>query len=60
MEDYRTQGLRLELEALLRRQHELLETRMLGALSDADLLEYEIRQVTIHEICNELANGVAA
>jgi hypothetical protein len=32
----------------------------LGAANDGDILEYEIRQEVIHEICNQLANSTAA
>jgi len=37
-----------------------LESRMLGSASDSDLLEYELRQEIIHELCNVLANSAAA
>ncbi len=57
---YRTEQLRSELNELLRKQRETLETRMLGTASDAELLEYEIRQEIIHQICNELAHSLAA
>jgi hypothetical protein len=60
MEDRRTQELRLELNQLLRKQHEVLESRMLGTASDAELLEYEIRQEIVHELCNELSNAASA
>jgi hypothetical protein len=29
-------------------------------MSDADVLEYEIRQESIYEICNEIAHAIAA
>ena len=57
MENRRTEELRLELNALLRKQHEVLESRMLGTASDDDLLEYEIRQEIIHELCNILSHS---
>lgn len=60
MENRRTEELRLELNALLRKQHEVLESRMLGTASDDDLLEYEIRQEIIHELCNILSHSAAA
>jgi len=61
MEDYRTtEELRAELNQLLRKQTEVLESRSFGAASDAEILEYEIRQEIIHDICNELANSAAA
>lgn len=56
----RRERLRTELNELLRKQRETLETRMLGTASDSELLEYEIRQEIIHQICNELAHSLAA
>lgn len=52
--------LRLELDTLLRKQHEVLDSRMLGSASEDDLLEYEIRQEIIHELCNILSHSAAA
>ena len=60
MEHPRTESMRRELEALLRKQHEVLEFRMLGTASDDDLLEYEIRQEIIYELCNQLSHSRAA
>jgi hypothetical protein len=60
MADYRTEEMRLELNALLRKQNEVLESRMLGTASEDDLLEYEIRQEIIHELCNILSHSAAA
>ena len=60
MENYHAEELRLELNELLRKQREVLESRMLGSASDDDLLEYEIRQDIIHELCNVLSNSAAA
>ena len=60
MENRRTEELRLELNALLRKQHEVLESRMLGTASDDDLLESEIRHEIIHELCNILSHSAAA
>jgi hypothetical protein len=36
-----------------------LESRTLGRASDTELLEYEIRQEIIHEICGQLANSTS-
>jgi hypothetical protein len=55
-----TEELRLELDTLLRKQHDVLESRMLGTASDDDLLEYEIRQEVIHELCNILSHAASA
>jgi hypothetical protein len=60
MEYRSTPELRLELEELLHKQHEVLESRMLGIASDDELLEYEMRQEIIHELCNTLAHSPAA
>jgi hypothetical protein len=58
MESRRIEELRVELTGLLRKQNEVLESRMLGSASESDLLEYEIRQEIVHELCNQLANSV--
>lgn len=60
MENRHTEELRRELDSLLRKQHEILESRMLGTASDDELLEYEIRQEIIHELCNILSHSAAA
>ena len=60
MESCRVDELRAELDQLLKKQAEILESRTFGAASDTDLLEYEIRQEIIHEICDQLAQSNAA
>lgn len=60
MNSHHAEEMRLELNELLRKQHEVLESRMLGTASDDDLLEYEIRQEIIHELCNILSRSAAA
>jgi hypothetical protein len=55
MDSNRTDALRKELGQLLRKQTEVLESRTFGAATD--ILEYEIRQEIIHEMCNQLANS---
>lgn len=59
MENEYKEEMRLELNALLRKQHDVLESRMLGTATDDDLLEYEIRQEVIHELCNILSHSAA-
>ena len=56
MDSNRVEALRNELGQLLRKQTEVLESRTLGAATDADILEYEIRQEIIHEMRTQLAN----
>ena len=60
METNRVEDLRAELNQLLKKQTEVLESRTFGGATDTELLEYELRQKVIHEICNELANYSAA
>ena len=60
MEEQHIEEMRLELNQWLHKQHEVLESRMLGTASDEDLLEYEIRQEIIHELCNVLSRSAAA
>ena len=59
MENYDVEALRTELNQLLKKQTEVLESRTFGAATDTEILEYEIRREIIHDICNELANSVA-
>lgn len=60
MEGHSTEDLRLELTQLLRKQSELLESRKLGSANEADIVEYELRQEVIHDLCQRLANSVEA
>jgi hypothetical protein len=59
MRYYPSEQLRFELTQLLRKQRQVLESRMLGTASDDDLLEYEVRQDIIRELCNVLANSAS-
>ena len=59
MEARCTKKLQTELSELLRKQREVLDSRMLGTASDGDLLEYEIRQEIIHEMCNALVRAIS-
>ena len=52
--------LRVELTQLLRKQNELLESRTFGSATETEILEYELRQEVIHDICRRLANSAAA
>jgi hypothetical protein len=60
MENHRVEELRDELNHLLGKQNEVLELRSFGGATDTDILEYEIRQDVIDEICNQLAKCAAA
>lgn len=51
--------LQAELRELLRKQREVLESRMLGTASEGDLLEYEVRQEIVHEMCNQLVRAIS-
>jgi hypothetical protein len=55
MEGRRIEDVEVELRNLLRKQNEVLESRMLGTASETELLEYEIRQEIVHELCGQLA-----
>ena len=57
METNRVEEMRAELNQLLQKQSEVLESRVFGGATDTELLEYELRQEIIHEICNQLANS---
>jgi hypothetical protein len=59
METNRVEEMRAELNQLLKKQTEVLESRAFGGATDTELLEYELRQEIIHEICNQLANSSA-
>ena len=59
MEGRRTEELRVELTELLRKQNKVLESRMLGSASETELLEFEIRQEVVHELCNQLAHSIS-
>ena len=58
MEDSSVEELRTELTQLLKKQAEFLESRSFGGATDTELIEYEIRQEIISEICDQL--GYAA
>jgi hypothetical protein len=57
MDRDRVEALRTELGQLLRKQTEVVESRTLGAATDTEILEYEIRQEIIREMSNQLANS---
>jgi hypothetical protein len=59
VENCRVDELRAELNRLLKKQTEVLESRTFGAADDTEILEYEIRRGVIQEICNQLANSIS-
>ena len=59
MENYHVEELRAELNQLLKQQTEVLESRSFGAVTDTEILEYEIRREVIQEICEQLANSTS-
>jgi len=60
MENSHVEALRDEVSRLLKKQTEVLESRSFGTVSDNEILEYELRQEMIHEICDQLAESTAA
>ena len=60
MEQRSIEVLRLELVQHLRKQAELLKVQSLGTTTDGEILDYELRQEVIHDICQQLANSSAA
>jgi hypothetical protein len=60
MERRSAETLRLELVELLQKQAELLNARSLGSASDVEVIDYELRQEVINDICQQLANSSAA
>lgn len=59
MKKIRTQELEAELSELLKKQAEFLDSRSLGGASDSELLEYEIRQEIVKQICDQLGHPIA-
>ena len=59
MESNSVDEMRAELNQLLKKQASVLESRSLGAATDTDLLEYELGQEVVHEICNQLAHSIS-
>lgn len=57
MEPYSNDALRHELDELLRMQNRLLELRTSGSATETEILEYELRQEVIHDICKQLAHS---
>jgi ElaB/YqjD/DUF883 family membrane-anchored ribosome-binding protein len=58
MQKTEIEELRAELNQLLKKQAEVLQTRSAGAATDTELVEFEIRQEIVHEMCNRLAHSI--
>ena len=53
-----TEELEAELGKLLKKQAEFLESRSLGGATDNEILEYEVRQEIVKEICDQLGHPI--
>jgi hypothetical protein len=51
------ESLRMELVQLLRKQKDILDARSLGAANEGEVVDYELRQEVILDICQILANS---
>jgi hypothetical protein len=59
MENNRIEELSCQLAQLLKKQAEILESRSLGSATEMELLEYELRQEIVHQICNQLVHAIS-
>jgi hypothetical protein len=59
-EIYKIEDLRAELKQLRRKQSETLNARIVGDVSDTDLIEYDLREEIIVDIEERLARSSAA
>lgn len=57
MGDIRAEQLRAELAELLKKQSDFMESRALGGATDSELLEFEVRQEIVKEICDQLGHS---
>ena len=60
MDVQRIEQLQGEVRKLLRKQRDVLESRMLGTASEGDLLEFEIRQEIVRDICNQIVRAMSS
>ena len=60
MESQSSQQLRIELERLLQKQSESLQSRLAGTVDDTEILKYEIRQDAIREMLERLAHSASS
>jgi hypothetical protein len=59
-EIYKIEDLRAELKQLRQKQSETLNARIVGDVSDTDLIEYDLREEIIVDIEERLARSSAA
>jgi hypothetical protein len=59
VEKYYVENMRAELDELLKKQAEVLESLSFGTATDTELIEYDIRQKIVHELCNELVRAIS-
>jgi hypothetical protein len=57
MKDIRAEQLEAELSELLKKQAEFVESRSLGGAADSEILEYEVRQEIVKQMCDELGHS---
>ena len=57
MGDICVEKLKAELAVLLKKQEEFMELRALGGATDSEILEYEVRQEIVKEICDQLGHS---
>jgi hypothetical protein len=57
MGDIREERLKSELAELLKKQTVFMESRSLGGATDSEILEYELRQEIVKQICDELGHS---
>lgn len=60
MDTNRIEAIWGELGELLKKQAAFLEAKTVGGVTDAELLEYAIRQEVTQELCDQLAQSAAA
>jgi hypothetical protein len=58
MKDIRPEKLEAELAELLKKQAEFLESRSLRGATDSEILEFEVRQEIVKQICGELGHSI--
>jgi hypothetical protein len=57
LKDIRVEKLEAELGELLKKQAEFAASRSLGGATDSEILEYEVRQEIIEQICKQLGHS---